>query len=319
VTLEREAQDDATQVVVMLLKSPQGRRGTKYMRQATAVIKRTLLNLERKHLQLAAAGLAYYFLMSLTPGLLLVTAVIAYLPFQNGTEVATSFLGHVIPLQGVPLIEKLLTNVSSHRGGLLSVGVISTLWLTSKGVKGIIAGLDMVYQVKTPRRVWTNRILAFGLTFAVGVLLLLGVILTLAGPILESLVSKILPVQSLWMRIWPYLQWSLAAIFTFAAVELLYVLAPNVPLARRVTVPGALLAASVWMALSWGVGFFFQYFGSTKLDRFYGIMATPITLAIWLYWGALGMLVGAEINLSLQSLRSTKKDEPAPVSPSRAA
>jgi membrane protein len=290
-----------------------------FIRRATAVIRRTLLNLERKHLQLAAAGLAYYFLISLIPGLLLVTAVVTYLPVQNGQEVATSFLGHVIPQQAVPLIGQLWGSLSSHRSGLLSVGIISTLWLVSKSVKAVIAGLDMVYQVQRPRRVWTNRILAFGLTFGVGVLLLLAVMLTLAGPFLSSLFSKILPVQSLWIRIWPYVQWSLAALFTFAAVELLYILAPNVPLTRRITVPGAVVAALIWMALSWGVGFFFNQFGSSKIDRFYGVMATPITLAVWLYWGALGMLAGAEFNLSLQSLRSPPKDVLEQQEQSRAA
>jgi membrane protein len=277
--------------------------------QATAVIKRTLENLERKHLQLAAAGLAYYFMMSFFPGVILLTAIVAYLPLQNGMQVATSFLGHVIPPQGALLVEELLTTVSSHRSGLLSVGIISTLWLTSIGVKGIIAGLDMVYEVRTPRRVWTNRFLAFGLTFGIGVLLLSGVALTLAGPVLESALSLAIPVQSLWIRLWPFVQWSLSAISTFAAIELLYVLAPNVPAKRRVTIPGALVAASIWMALSWGVGFYIHHFGATKLDMFYGAMATPIALAIWLKWGALGMLFGAEINLNIQSLQPTKEDE----------
>ncbi len=291
----------------------------KYKREATAVIRRTLENLERKHLQLAAAGLAYYFLMSFFPGLVLLTAMIAYLPIQNGMQVATSFLGHIIPQHGTALGEELLVTVSSHRGGLLSIGIISTLWLTSKGVKGVIAGLDMVYQVKTPRRVWTNRFLAFGLTFAVGVLLLSGVALTLAGPVLESLLSMAVPVQSLWTRVWPYVQWSVSAISTFAAIELLYVLAPNVPAKRRVTVPGALLSASIWLALSWGLGVYIHYFGSNKLDMFYGAMATPIALAIWLNWGAFGMLFGAEINLSIQSLRPVETEELQHARPSSAA
>lgn len=275
----------------------------RFLSDATAVIKRSLLDLERKHLHLAAAGLAYYFLLSFVPGMVLLTAVIAYLPVRNGLKVATSFLSNVVPQLGTSYIEDLLTTVGSHRGGLLSFGIISSLWLTSKGVKGMIAGLDMVYEVKRPRRVWTNRILAFALAFAVGVLLLLGVALTLTGPIVESLLSNMISVQSMWVRVWPYVQWSVAAISTFAAIELLYRLAPNVPLSRRVTVPGALVAASIWMALSWGFGFFIQYFGATKLDRVYGAMATPIAFAIWLNWGALGFLTGAEINLIIETMR----------------
>ena len=278
-----------------------------YLSDTIAVIKATLLNLERKHLHLAAAGLAYYFLLSFLPGLILITAVVSYLPAQNGLELATSFLRHLIPQLnqvGTPVIEEMLTTVGSHRSGLLSFGLIATLWLTSQGVNGIIAGLDMVYEVRRPRRAWTNRILAFGLAFGVGVLLVLGAALMLAGPALESLLSKLVSVQSVWIRAWPLVQWSLTALFTFAAVEMLYNLAPNVPLSKRVTVPGALVAASTWMALSWGISFFLLHFGWTKLDKFYGTMATPIAIAIWLNWGALGMLTGAEINLNIQSLRS---------------
>jgi membrane protein len=286
---------------------------------ATAVIKRTLVNVERKHLHLAAAGLAYYFLMSLFPGLVLLIAIIAYLPIRNGTQMATSFVSFVIPRHSVPYIEELLTTFGSHRGGLLSVGVISTLWLTSIGIKGVIAGLDMVYEVQRPRRVWTNRFLAFGLALAVGILLLSGVALTLAGPFLESLLSRVVPVHSLWIRVWPYVQWFLPAIATFAAIELLYLLAPNVPAKRRVTIPGALVATSIWMALSWGMGLYVHHFAWTKLTKFYGIMATPIALAIWLNWSALGLLIGAEINLSIQSLQSSKKNEFEEAKPSSAA
>ena len=279
-----------------------------YLSDAIAVVKAALLDLERKHLHLAAAGLAYYLLLSFLPGLVLLTAVVSYLPVQNGVEVATSFLQHLIPQLnqvGTPVIEQMLSTVSTHRGGLLSFGLIATLWLTSKSVKGIIAGLDMVYEVERPRRVWTNRILAFGLAFGVGVLLVLVVILMLAGPALESLFYR--PV---WVKVWPLIQWSLTALFTFAAVEMLYILAPNVPLSERVTIPGAVVAALTWLALSWGISFFVFHFGWTKLDKFYGAMATPIALAIWLNWGSFGMLAGAEINLSIQSLRSRKKSEP---------
>ena len=280
-----------------------------YLNDAIAIIKATLLGLERKHLHLAAAGLAYYLLLSFLPGVVLLTAVISYLHVKHGLEVATSFLRYLIPQLsrvGTPVIQEMLTTIGSHRGGLLSFGLIATLWLTSAGVKGIIAGLDMVYEVRMPRRVWTNRILAFGLAFAVGVLLVLGAALTLAGPALESVLSRMVPIQSAWIQVWPFVQWSLTLLFIFAAIEMLYTLAPNVPQSKRVTVPGALVAASIWMALSWGISFFVLHFGWTKLDKFYGAMATPIALAIWLNWGALGMLTGAEINLNIQSLRLRK-------------
>jgi membrane protein len=285
----------------------------KYLKELVSLGTLVFKGFERKHLALISAGLAYYFLMALFPALLLLIAVAGFLPLQNGVQGATSFIAHVIPRQGLEMLEPMLATVGTHRTGLLSLGIITGLWLTSKGAKGIIAGLDIVYEVRAPRPLWINRILAFGLTCAVGVLLLLAVTLTLAAPAVEALLAIVVPVQSLWIKAWPYIQWLLAATFTFAAIELLYLLAPNVPLAKRTTIPGALIAASAWLVLSWGLGFYFHHFGDLKLDAVYGILATPIALVIWLYWGAAAILIGAEINVNLQSYKSLRRSSPGRV------
>jgi membrane protein len=260
-------------------------------------------DLEKKHLMLVAAGLAYYFLMSLFPALVLLTAGLAYLPQQNGSEEFTSFLAHVVPPQGLSLLEDILATITPHRSGLLSIGIVTALWLASAGGQAIISSLDLVYEVAAPRPMWVNRILACGLTFGVGVLLLLGVGLTLVGPTIESVLSMVVPVQSLWLRAWSYIQWFVAALSIFAAIELLYWLAPNVDRTRRKTLPGAIVAAVGWMALSWGLGFYFQHFGGMKLYKFYGILASLVAFMVWLYWCAAVLLMGAQINAILRDYR----------------
>jgi membrane protein len=269
---------------------------------------RILENMERKHLWLIAAGLTYYFLMSLFPGLAVLAAAVAYIPV-GGMQNVTKFLGYVMPSQAVSMLGQFLSLIRPHRSGLLSFGIIITLWLSSVAVKAIIAGLDIVHEVRTPRRLWTNRVLALGLTFGVGILLLLGVALTLAGPSVEALLAKAVPVQSLWISVWTHLQWLPAAFFIFAAIELLYVLAPNLPVHQRVTIPGALVAAAFWLVLSWSLGFYFKHFGEVKLARMYGFLATPIAVMVWLYWSAFAILLGAEINSSLQFSRSSRASD----------
>jgi membrane protein len=138
------------------------------MKHLKALITLTFRGFERKHLSLIPAGLAYYFLMSLSPALVVLVGVVSYLPLQDATRRATSFIAHVMPPQGLTLIEPMLTKISPHRTGLLSFGIVVTLWLASIGAKGIIGGLDIVYEVRTPRSLWINRIFAFGLTVAVG-------------------------------------------------------------------------------------------------------------------------------------------------------
>jgi membrane protein len=263
------------------------------------VITGVLRNFERKHLSLIAAGLAFNFLLSLLPALLLLTSLASYLPLHNGVYGLISFLSPFLPEQSMALMLQLLNAIGSHRTGLLSFAVIVTLWLTSVATKSIIAGLDIVYEVAEPRRIWTNRILAVGLTLAVGILLVTGVLLTLLGPIVERFLSGAAPARSMWLQIWPFARWGLAAMFTFAAIELLYLFAPNIPVSLRRTIPGALAATLGLLAFARGLSWYFIQFGEAKFSRSLEALATPIAVAVWLHWSAIVVLLGAEINLNI--------------------
>jgi len=271
------------------------------MKSAVALVRQISADIVRKHLMLASAGLAYYLLMAMIPVLIVLSAVVASLPFKNGMEGVSAFVANVLPGPAVPAIEKILETVSPHRSGLISFGLITSVWLASKAVKGVIMGLDTAYGAQKPRQIWTNRILAFVLTLAVGILLVIGVLLMLAGPWLGKMFSKMAPIESLWLQLWPYMQWLLSAVIMFSSIEVMYVFAPNVAIAGRRTVPGALFAALSWIVLSWGFGFYLYRYGA-KLDNFYGVVALPIAFMIWMYWISGAILLGAEINSSLDYL-----------------
>lgn len=205
-----------------------------------------------------------------------------------------------MPAQVVRLIEEPLTRIASHRGALLSFGLVTTLWLSSIAFKGLILGLDMVHGSSVQRPLWVSRILALALTIGVGVLLLIGVILSSTGPSLWAQLSSLMPVEPLWLRLGPYLQWLVSALMLFAAIELLYVLGPSLPVSKRVTFPGAAAATFMWLVLAWGLGFYFHHFGQFKFARFFGFLAIPALFMTWLYCNAAAVLLGAEINSRLR-------------------
>lgn len=215
----------------------------------------------------------------------------------------TSALGYVIPPQVVNLIDQLLTGIVPHRAALLSFGLLTTLWLASIAFKGLILGLDMVHGSSVQRPLWVSRILALVLTVVVGVLLLIGVVLTSAGAVLWTHVSKLIPFDSSWLRLGPYLRWSVSALVLFTAIELLYVLGPSLPVSRRSTIPGAAAATCFWLILAWGLGVYFYYFGELKFAKFFGLLAAPAVFMTWLYCSAAAVLFGAEINSRLRTAR----------------
>jgi membrane protein len=263
----------------------------------------TWRDIEKKNLPLATAGIAYYLLLSLFPALTVLSAALSYLPVQNGFMEITSVLGYVVPIQVTTLIEEQLTRIAPYRGALLSFGLVTTLWLASIAFKGLILGLDMVYGSNIQRPLWVSRILALALTTAVGVLLLTGVILTSIGPSLWAHFSVLMPGESLWWRLGPYLKWSVSALVLFSAIELLYVLGPSLPASKRRTIPGATAATIIWLLLAWGLGLYFHYFGELKFSRFFGFLATPALFMTWLYCNATAVLLGAEINSRLRTAK----------------
>jgi membrane protein len=201
------------------------------------------------------------------------------------------------------LVEEQLNRITSHRGALLSFGLVTTLWLASVAFKGLILGLDMVHGSSIQRPLWITRIIALALTIGVGTLLLIGVILTSIGPSLWAHFSRMMPIESLWLRLGPYLQWLVSALVLFAAIELLYVLGPSEPASRRLTIPGAAAATVLWLVLAWGLGFYFQHFGELKFARFFGFLAAPALFMTWLYCSAIAVLIGAEINSRLRAAK----------------
>jgi membrane protein len=201
------------------------------------------------------------------------------------------------------LIADLLTRITPHRVAFLSFGLVTTLWLASLAFKGLILGLDMVHGSNVQRPLWVSRILALALTIAVGGLLLIGVVLTSIGPVLWAHFSRLMPIESLWFRTGPYLQWSVSTLVLFTAIELLYVVGPSLPVSKRLTIPGAAAATVIWLALAWGLGLYFHHFGELKFARFFGFLAAPAAFMTWLYCSASAVLLGAEINSRLQAAK----------------
>src|SRR5699024_8747449 len=77
-----------------------------------------------------SAQLAYFFLLSLFPFLLFIVTLMGFLPV-NGESIM-QFLSSFLPEDVVSMIESNLSDiVGSRSGGLLSVGILGTLWSAS--------------------------------------------------------------------------------------------------------------------------------------------------------------------------------------------
>lgn len=255
-------------------------------------------DLNSNHTMALAAGLSYYFVMSLFPLLIVAAAAVAFLPVPNLFEQILGVMARVVPENSMGLVRAIVGDVvTPQRATFLSLGILGTLWTASSGFAAMIEALNVAYDVPETRPIWKTRLLALGLSFLNGGLLVTALLVMIVGPRFGEWLTGKLSLSWMFAAVWPVVRWIVAISFTALAVEITYFLAPNVKQRFRCTLPGAVFAVGAWIGLSYLLGLYFQNFAS--FNATYGTLGAAVALMIWLYWSGFAILVGAEINAEL--------------------
>jgi membrane protein len=256
-----------------------------------------------EHLFMFAAGLSYYFVLSLFPLLVSMAALLWYVPIPHLFEGLLSLMAKLVPGGGMSLVRNIVSDVMIHRDKhFLPLGLAFTLWTASSGFAAIIDGLDLVYRVRETRPVWKTRPIALGLTLLAGSLLLVAVAFMVEGTSLGVWFTGRFDLNPAWVTAWSYLRWGVAMIFGVLAAQLLYHFGPDVKQRFRDSLTGAIVAVITWIGLSCLLGSYFRHFNN--LDKTYGPLGAATGLYLWFYLSGFAILAGGEINFLLGELRS---------------
>jgi len=272
---------------------------------AWLTIKRSLITIYNdvydEHLFVFAAGLSYYFVLSLFPLLVSMAALLGYVPIPHLFESLLSLMARLVPGDGMSLVRNIVSDIGHKHTHFLTLGLVFTLWTTSSGFAALIDGLDLVYRVRETRPVWKTRPLALGLTLLAGSLLVVAVGLMVEGTNLGTWFMGEFGLSPAVLATWGVLRWGIAAVFAVFALELIYHFGPNVKQRFRDSLAGAMVAVTAWIGLSYLLGIYFRHFES--LDKTYGPLGAAIGLYVWFYLSGLAVLLGGEINFLLGELR----------------
>lgn len=259
------------------------------------------------HIMMMAAGMSYFFVLSLFPLLILAASLLALLPIPHLFDYLIGAMLSVMPPQSKGLVTRVVYTVVRPHNGLLTLGVVGTLWSISSGFSSLIEGLNVAYDVPETRPIWKTRLLAIGLAFVIGTVMLIAVGVMILGPRLGVWIADLIGMNKAFLHVWPYIRWSVSIGFTILAVELLYFWAPNLKQRFLHTLPGAVLGVAFWVATSYGLGVYFEHFA--HYNKTYGVLGGGLMLVTWLYWSWFMVLIGAEINSEIIKTGSGNKLE----------
>ena len=275
-------------------------------RTAWPSIKRSLITIYNdiydEHLFVFAAGLSYYFVLSLFPLLVSMAALLGHVPLPHLFQGLLSLMARLVPGDGMSLVRTIVSDVGRHRHAhFLTFGLVFTLWTTSSGFAAILDGLDIVYRVRETRPVWKARPIALGLTLLAGTLLLVAVELMVGGTYFATWFAGWFSRNPALLAGWRYLQSGVAIVFAVLAVQLIYRFGPNVKQRFRDGLTGAVVAVTAGIGASYLLASYLRNFG--HLDKSYGPLGAAIGLYMWFYLSGFALLIGGEINFLLGGRR----------------
>jgi membrane protein len=280
-------------------------------RQWWHVVKRSAIDIDNNHTLAFAASLSYYFVISFFPALIALAAILSLVPDPNLFEKIMFVIARVVPQEGMGLVSKVVSDViRPHSGGLLGFGLIATVWSASSGFAGMIEALDVAYDVPETRPWWKTRLLAIGLTFLVGGMFVVSILCMSVGPhFLERFADQI-GFGHIFLIVWKYARWVIAAALTVVGIEGIYFLAPNVRQRFRDTLPGAMVAITGWVLLTVALSVYFTRFAN--FNKTYGTLGAAVALLVWMYWTAFAILTGGELNSQIIQERGDGRSRSRP-------
>lgn len=242
-----------------------------------------------------AAQLAFYFLFALFPMLIFLAALVGYLPIPQLLDRMIDYLSQVLPTTAIVLVRQTLLEITRRqRSGLLSFGLIATVWAASSGLHALISSLNVAYSVKNFRPWWKDRLLAIALTFGFSILIIAALAIVFFGGNLGALLAQEFNLGRTFRTGWTLLQWPTMVLFLLFGLELLYYSAPHRPMRWRWLTPGASFALVAWLVISYAFKWYVSRVANYTLT--YGSLGSVIVLMLWLYLTSIAILVGGEIN-----------------------
>jgi membrane protein len=256
-----------------------------------------------------ASAIAFNFVMAIPPAIIFLFTLIPYFPItKDFQEELFSLIRDVIPGEkdNAVLIGFLSDFINRPRNGLLSFGFILSLFFSSNAIMGIMRSFDKNYAGFTKRKGWQKRSVALKITSLLYLFVIVSVLLLVAREAVLQWLGIRNPMIIQWID---NLRWGIIVLLYFFCISFIYKHAPSIPKKWRLINPGSVLATGLMLlmtfAFSWWVSNFSQY------NQIYGSISTVLIIMILIFVNSLFLLIGFELNVSIQSLRQRAADRKA--------
>lgn len=246
-----------------------------------------------------ASAVAYSWTLASFPAIIFLFTLIPYIPIHDLDKQIMTILYDVMP-RGIyeNADQTIMDIISRPRRGVLSFGFIFAVIASTNGMMSLMNSFDMVYADEETRGFLVTRAIAVILTIVLILVLVMTVVLLIVGDAAMAILSDWHIIQDSWvvfgLNLTRYL-------ITFAAlmlaISIIYRFAPSHGKRFSFFSAGSLIASILILVSTYAFSFYLSKFSS--YNKLYGSIGTMIAIMIWYYLLALLIILGFEINASI--------------------
>ncbi|CAM4328532.1 YihY/virulence factor BrkB family protein [Cytophagaceae bacterium 50C-KIRBA] len=250
-----------------------------------------------------AAAVAYNFTLAFFPAIIFLFSLLAYLPIDHLDVKMIGFLKGSIPKSMLKDLSELVVElVSNKRGGVLSFGFILALYASTSGIMALIRSFNLTYKTNENRGYIKERVIAVALNFLLTFVLITAFLVFIVGNlIVHSLANKGLINYDFTFYFIKILTYFVIFSVFFLTISIIYFYAPAIHKRWKFFNAGSITASILTIFITNVFSYYLVNFAS--YNKVYGSIGSLIALMVWLYFFALILLVGFEINASIDQVK----------------
>jgi membrane protein len=260
-----------------------------------------------------ANGVAFNFTLAIFPAIIFIFTLIPYIQIEALPDLdqqIMDFLQSLMPSTMFDVASSTIRDiVSNRRGGLLSFGFLFSLLLATNGMMSLMKAFNKCYRTVENRSFFQSRFIATSLTLMLAVVLFLAMFLLVIGQqVIDFLrYTPWIDVESYVFLLVLALRFIVLFFIFLVTISSIYYLAPAVHDRWKFFSPGSLTAAFLSLVVTFAFTFYINNFAT--YNKFYGSIGVLIALMIWLSLLSVIMLIGFEINASIDKSSRRNRSE----------
>lgn len=254
-----------------------------------------------------ASSIAFSFFLAIFPMIIVFFTLIPFVPIENFQETLLNFIDRVSPDTTGDIVRDTLVDIIARpRGGLLSLTFFLALIFATNGFDSVIEAFNNTYHT-FESRTWIKQKLVSSLLFLIITLIIITAttMLTTGNYILKELLGRGIIGSVFAYYLLEGMRWIILISMFFFTISFIFYLAPAKSSKFRFISAGSSLATFLALFASIGFNYYVQNFSS--YNALYGSIGTLLILLVWIYFNSLILLIGFELNASIQQASKANK------------